>query len=115
MAGVTQLVLFGISPVVRNRNFRLDFALEVSDPFDQSADVEVMFTVSGRGGTDIRAPFLYIENDKDSIFGDIDALIVLTDGFGEVLKHAPQYPVLWILPSHGVDSSSFGMVIRLTR
>lgn len=89
--------------------------VEVSDPFDQSADVEVMFTVSGRGGTDIRAPFLYIENDKDGIFGDIDALIVLTDGFGEVPKQAPQYPVLWILPSHGVDSSSFGMVIRLTR
>lgn len=90
-------------------------SVEVWEPFDQPPGVNDhgAIRVSGRGGTDLCAPFKHIDADKDESFGDLDALIVLTDGFGPVPQHAPHYPVLWIMPRGGVDSSGFGTVIRL--
>ena len=64
----------------------------------------------GRGGTDIRAPFNWLESDEAS---SADAIIVMTDGYGEMPKQAPPIPTLWIsMPGSNVEYP-FGAVIRL--
>jgi predicted metal-dependent peptidase len=47
---------------------------------------------AGGGGTDFRPAFDWIEENTPD---DIDALVYLTDGYGQFPSHAPNYPVLW--------------------
>jgi predicted metal-dependent peptidase len=43
----------------------------------------------------------------------LDALIVLTDGFGPSPVVAPAYPVLWLIAPEGKNSCPFEMVVEL--
>ncbi len=64
----------------------------------------------GRGGTDIKAPFEWLERDETT---PADAIIVMTDGYGDMPDHAPQIPTLWIsMPGSNVEYP-FGSVIQL--
>lgn len=60
---------------------------------------EVM-RVFGRGGTDIRLPFNWVERELEN-GREISALIVCTDGFGPLPDKAPRdLPVLFMLTPH---------------
>lgn len=67
----------------------------------------------GRGGTDLRAPFLHLDTIRSDGPAQLDALIVLTDGDGPSPKVAPAYPVLWLIAPEGKNSCPFGMVVEL--
>ena len=68
---------------------------------------------NGGGGTSFVPPFEYVK-EKNL---DIDALVYLTDGWSDdVPQHAPQYPVLWVLPKDGSkDFCSWGKKIYMTK
>ena len=64
----------------------------------------------GRGGTDIRAPFSWLNRQETE---EADAIIVMTDGYGSMPEHEPRIPTLWIaMPESNVEFP-FGSVIRL--
>ncbi len=69
-------------------------------PISYQKEWEVM----GLGGTDLRPPFKYVQENK--LLPDI--FIYLTDGFGPIPQKAPSYPVLWILPDECCDVPSWG-------
>jgi predicted metal-dependent peptidase len=50
--------------------------------------------ITGRGGTDFRPVFDFVEQEFDEL---PSALILLTDGYGPWPEQEPEYPVLWIL------------------
>lgn len=63
-----------------------------SCPFTEDAKDGISW--AGGGGTSFVPPFE--EVDKRNL--DIDAMIYLTDSYGDALEKAPPYPVMWILP-----------------
>ena len=69
-------------------------------------------TVYGRGGTDIRLPFNWVENEK--LEGrPVTVLIVCTDGYGALPERAPSgLPVLFLLTPHHSEPP-FGALIVL--
>lgn len=62
--------------------------------------------VSGRGGTSFRPVFEFAEKKRP------DALVYLTDGFGDYPDRA-KVPTLWCLTPEGRFSGTFGKVIKL--
>jgi predicted metal-dependent peptidase len=64
----------------------------------------------GRGGTDLCAPFDWIEEHYRQTGEWPDALIYFTDGMGPHPSTAPLYEVLWIVPERGVGDFRFGEV-----
>ncbi|MFC1791043.1 VWA-like domain-containing protein [Gemmatimonadota bacterium] len=71
------------------------------------------FDFLGRGGTDIRAPFIWIQERIRSGEEPPDAMIVATDGFGEMPDLAPAFRVLWLVPQAGLEEFPFGLVVRV--
>jgi len=67
----------------------------------------------GRGGTDLRPPFEWVEKQVRAGKGEYDAVLYFTDGFGPIPKSVPQWPVLWVMPGHGRPDMPFGQVVRL--
>jgi len=72
-------------------------------------------TFSGRGGTDLRAPFDWLERQARA--GQVtpapDAVIFLTDGFGQMPSRPPAWPLLWLMTKDGVTDVPYGSVVRL--
>lgn len=60
--------------------------------------------VIGRGGTDLRAPFNLVLDDPSGRFAALDALIIVTDGYGSVPKQPPSFPVLWLITHGGTNN-----------
>ena len=71
--------------------------------------------VVGRGGTDLCAPFEHIEADRAGDFLQLDALMVLTDGFGPSPKRPPWFPVLWVIAPDGRNQCNFGGELQMPR
>lgn len=71
-------------------------------------------TFYGRGGTDLKPPFEWVTRRMVTGAGAIDALIYLTDGYGDVPDKAPSFPVMWIMPEDARTEMPFGHVIRLS-
>ena len=67
----------------------------------------------GRGGTDLCKPFQWIENQYKEEGMVLDALIYMTDGYGQTPKNAPNYPVLWIMPKDNHLKPDFGSIIEI--
>ena len=65
--------------------------------------------LKGRGGTDFRPVFDFIEENAISP----DALVYLTDGYGDYPQSEPDYPVLWVISADGTNDVPFGDSIRL--
>jgi len=65
------------------------------------------WTAHGGGGTDFRPVFKYIDEHPERL---PNLLIYLTDGFGNYPKHAPEYPVLWMLTPDGSIDVNWGTV-----
>lgn len=84
------------------------------DPWEPISTAALLrHKVYGRGGTDLRAPFTYVASDDAGRFQCMDALIVMTDGFGPVPDRPPTHPVLWIITPGGKNSSKFGWEVAL--
>jgi predicted metal-dependent peptidase len=64
--------------------------------------------LTGGGGTDFRPVFEVLARGEPP-----EALVFLTDGFGEAPEHRPRWPVLWALPAHGDAPARWGQVVRL--
>jgi predicted metal-dependent peptidase len=82
-----------------------------SDEDEKVGSTKVM-RVFGRGGTDLRLPFGWAEEECQK-GRSISALIVCTDGYGPLPREAPRgLPVLFLLtPRH--DAPKFGEMLVL--
>jgi predicted metal-dependent peptidase len=89
--------------------------VEVFEPYQQT-QLTSRCRFVGRGGTDIRAPFTWVESGLRT--GHLpqppDAMIVLTDGFGPMPSPPPSWPVLWIGTQHSIGTFPFGAVARIS-
>jgi predicted metal-dependent peptidase len=70
--------------------------------------------LQGRGGTDLRPPFAWVQHAVEQEGQAVDALIYCTDGFGPMPDRPPEWPLLWIVPRHGLPAFAFGAVARVT-
>lgn len=64
--------------------------------------------MTGRGGTDFRPPFKWLEEQRITP----SCLVYLTDMMGTFPDHAPSYPVLWVSTDKSAQAP-FGMTIYL--
>jgi predicted metal-dependent peptidase len=75
---------------------------------------KTVIPVKGRGGTDFRPVFEFIE---EKFKNRIDALIFGTDLNGDYPESAPPYKVYWVVPKEATDDDDikppFGIVIQL--
>jgi len=81
---------------------------------DETIGSTTLMRVQGRGGTDLRLPFVWAEEERRN-GRSVSALIVCTDGYGPLPAQAPSdLPVLFLLtPNHA--SPGFGEQIVLER
>ncbi len=63
--------------------------------------------MKGRGGTDFRPVFEYLEEN-----GDNRPLIYFTDLYGRFPEHEPVFPVLWVVVGNGTEVP-FGNIVKL--
>ena len=71
----------------------------------QSVDL----TIHGRGGTDFRPAFKWVEENQV----DPRVIVYVTDGWGVFPDSPPNVPVLWLTWGKGADEYPFGDVIDL--
>lgn len=68
----------------------------------------------GRGGTVFSPPFDWISGYIKDGNAVPDALIYMTDGFGQCPEILPPYPCLWVIPDNGSAKFSFGEVVTVS-
>ena len=68
------------------------------------------FYFKGGGGTSFFPPFIYVANKMDE---QPNALIYLTDGFGDAPETEPPYPVIWCIAPGGTKPTSWGLEVHL--
>jgi len=67
----------------------------------------------GRGGTDFRPVFEWVDDTLSRNEGLPDLVAYLTDGFGPFPKVAPPYPVVWLMPEGSEVVPPFGLRINI--
>jgi predicted metal-dependent peptidase len=67
----------------------------------------------GRGGTDFRPVFEWIQKKVLPAEGSPDLLVYLTDAHGTFPDNPPLYPVVWLLPQSAKVTTPFGMKIEI--
>ncbi len=93
-----------------------DAEVKETDVFESWELTTVNFAVRkfrGRGGTSLKPPFDWVKKTLLEGGQIPDALIYLTDGYGEFPETPPLYPCLWVVPKGGVKKVPFGEVIHL--
>lgn len=83
------------------------------EPWELSSLSFEQHTFLGRSGTDLRPPFHWVGDTLLRRGQGPDALFYFTDGFGTFPERTPPYPVMWIVPGHGVAQVPFGELLRL--
>lgn len=71
---------------------------------------KTIIPVKGRGGTDFRPVFKYIE---EKLKNKIDLLIFGTDTEGTFPEKQPPYKVVWVVPKNVKPEVPFGTVVKL--
>ena len=66
------------------------------------------FKFHGGGGTSFVPVFEHVANTERP-----DALVYLTDGWGDAPEHPPNYPVLWALTPYGEAPATWGQIVDL--
>jgi predicted metal-dependent peptidase len=81
-------------------------------PYEFSLDSERP-TAQGGGGTDFQPFFNWVDKHLTSVSAPV--CIYLTDGYGSFPSGTPEFPVLWVVTSGGLQTPSFpfGLVARL--
>ncbi len=83
----------------------------VQDYFVLTDDFPSRISVKGRGGTDFRPVFEFIDEDLVQTKGLFpQVLIYFTDGYGTFPEQAPLYDVIWVLTTD--VNPPFGFTIR---
>jgi predicted metal-dependent peptidase len=67
----------------------------------------------GRGGTDFRPVFDWVQKDVIPVDGVPDLIVYLTDGFGSFPTKWNACPTVWLVHSHASEEFPFGSVIRI--
>ena len=67
----------------------------------------------GRGGTSFKQPFEWVDGYVNEGHPYPDALIYMTDGYGDFPSDPPGYPCLWIVPDSGSSVFPFGDMVRV--
>jgi predicted metal-dependent peptidase len=89
-------------------------SVETLEPWELlDQDFESMH-MHGRGGTVFSPPFDWISEYVKDGNSWPDALIYMTDGFGQCPAIVPPYPCLWIVPENGSAKFSFGDVVTVS-
>ena len=91
-----------------------DAKVSYVEEFDEfsAADFSRMKIV-GRGGTSFVPVFDWIQKQSEEKGMRFDALVYLTDGYGDYPKKLPHYPVMWVLESEKHPKVPFGELIYL--
>jgi predicted metal-dependent peptidase len=78
-------------------------------------DIPKQFKVVGRGGTDFRAVFAWMEDRISGSASASSALVFATDGAGRFPDVPPSWPVIWLRTPDGVPDREFpfGVVVDL--
>ena len=87
----------------------MDVDTKVCDVQEYYRNDEVPATAKGRGGTDFRPAFTYVEEEVP----EARVLIYLTDGYGPFPAEEPDVPTLWITYGIDVDQFPFGQAVDL--
>ena len=87
-----------------------DAAVQDVRRFEAFEELDRSVEIIGRGGTSFEPVFDFI---KGKILEPIDALVYLTDGFGDCPINPVDYPVLWVLTSNGRKPCDWGEEIRM--
>jgi predicted metal-dependent peptidase len=68
--------------------------------------------VKGRGGTDFRPVFAWVEKNADAA---LSLLIYATDGYGTYPAGRAPFPCLWVITANGRtdEAATMGAVVRL--
>jgi predicted metal-dependent peptidase len=68
----------------------------------------------GRGGTDLRVPFDWVNENIIRNGESLDGFFYMTDGYGPMPESAGFFPTYWIVPRHMRDEFPFGQVLRMS-
>jgi predicted metal-dependent peptidase len=86
---------------------------EVSfESFEPADGIEGKVRLLGRGGTDLRPPFQWVES-RIADGEPVDALIYFTDGYGSAPAQEPGFDILWVIPSTGRVPAEWGAVLEI--
>ncbi len=86
----------------------------IIEPWDSLRTLDLINNSAvGGGGTDLCAPFRWVDDQYRLHSPHMDALLIMTDGFGPVPSTAPPYPVLWAIAANGRNRCSFGAEVLL--
>jgi predicted metal-dependent peptidase len=83
------------------------------DPWELTERTFADYQFLGRGGTSLKPPFVWIQENLLMRGKPIDALIYFTDGYGDAPDTAPSFPTLWLVPDTGFREAPFGHLIRM--
>ena len=89
----------------------LPFDTRVVNPQVYEAGDKVSIKVSGRGGTNFRPIFDWVDKNVD----DVVVCIILTDLAGKYPQSIPEYPVLWLTHKQDTTPVPFGHIINVDR
>ena len=65
----------------------------------------------GRGGTDLRVPFEWVNENIVRRGQSLDGFFYMTDGYGPMPQSAGFFPTFWIVPRNMRDEFPFGQVL----
>ena len=100
-------------PHVKCKLFYAD--TEIYGPYELES-IEELPEANGFGGTSFVPFFNYLEKTDDG-FSELNrAAVYFTDGYGDFPAKEAENPTLWLVPSNGLETSSFpfGEVIRIS-
>jgi len=83
------------------------------DPWELTESTFADYEFLGRGGTSLKPPFNWIEENLLMRGKSLDALIYFTDGYGDAPVTVPSFPTLWLAPETGFQTPPFGQIIRI--
>ncbi len=92
-----------------DRLIHMDVDCQVAKVREYAPYEPVDLTIHGRGGTDFRPAFDWIEENQV----DPRVIVYVTDGWGVFPDSPPNVPVLWLTWGKGADEYPFGDVIDL--
>jgi len=89
------------------RMLQCDVRVTHDQAYDDSMPLPVAIPFAGGGGTCFTPVFQRLAPRPP------DALVFLTDGYGEAPAEAPPYPVLWVLTPSGVRPAPWGRTVAM--
>ena len=76
------------------------------DPWETSSLDFNRWQFTGRGGTSLKPPFRWLDQKIENEGLIPDAMIYMTDGYGDFPEECP-VPTLWVVPESGLHSEGF--------